>query len=302
MPTDKGIAHLLVVEDESILLDILTETLQEQGYALTTATTGEAARQALATHAQTLDAILLDRLLPDMDSLVLLPQIKHDNQLAHVPVIIQTSLTSTEEVTAGLDAGAYYYLTKPFPPETLVAIVRAAVHDRFEYLDLQTRIRQAQGLMQHLRYGEFVFHTQNEAREVAALVAHIAPDPNRVILGLTELMLNAVEHGNLGITYAEKSALLSANALNDEVMQRLADPHLGTRRASLLARRDAHKVEFIIRDEGHGFDWRPFLDMAPDRAFDTHGRGIAMSRMLSFDELEYRGNGNEVICRLRLTA
>ncbi len=52
-------------------------------------------------------------------------------------------------------------------------------------------------------------------------------------------------------------------------------------------------VHFTIHDEGRGFDWRPYLDMSPSRAFDTHGRGIAMSKLLSFDRLEFLDPGNE---------
>ena len=42
------------------------------------------------------------------------------------------------------------------------------------------------------------------------------------------------------------------------------------------------------------------MEMSPERAFDTHGRGIAMSRLLSFDALDYRGCGNEVVGRTRI--
>lgn len=290
----------MVVEDEAILLDILVETLTENGYAVQVAETGAAAAHLLETHAGTLDAILLDRLLPDMDSLRLIPQIKSNPALAHVPVIIQTSLTSPDDVAAGLNAGAYYYLTKPFPPETLLSIVRAAVRDRLEYLDLQGRIRHAEGIMRHLVRGEFSFRTQSEARDLAALVAHAAPDPTRVVLGLTELMLNAVEHGNLAITYEEKSRLIAADALTDEVEKRLTDGPYSGRAARLFLTRSNDEVEFVVQDEGKGFNWQPFLEMAPDRAFDTHGRGIAMSRLLSFDHIEYRGRGNEVVCRVQL--
>ncbi|MDP1524714.1 MAG: response regulator [Rhodocyclaceae bacterium] len=300
MTDANGTPQLLVVEDEAILLDILVETLTENGYAVQVAETGAAAARLLEAHAGTFDAILLDRLLPDMDSLGLIPQIKRNPALAHVPVIIQTSLTSPEDVAAGLNAGAYYYLTKPFPPETLLSIVRAAVRDRLAYLDLQGRIRHAEGIMRHLVRGEFNFRTQSEARDLAALVAHAAPDPTRVVLGLTELMLNAVEHGNLAITYEEKSSLIAADALVDEVEKRLADGPYSGRTARLFLARSNDQVEFVVQDEGSGFNWEPFLEMAPDRAFDTHGRGIAMSRLLSFDYIEYRGRGNEVVCRVQL--
>lgn len=44
-----------------------------------------------------------------------------------------------------------------------------------------------------------------------------------------------------------------------------------------------------ITDQGEGFAWERYLEMDPSRAFDTHGRGIAMARMISFDSVEYRG-------------
>ncbi len=51
----------------------------------------------------------------------------------------------------------------------------------------------------------------------------------------------------------------------------------------------------MIRDEGDGFDFGSYLQVDPQRAFDTHGRGIAMASRLSFSHIEYRGGGNEVV-------
>lgn len=291
---------LLVVEDEPISREILVDTLQENGYELAVAITGEEAWQKIVLLHDRLDAILLDRLLPDMDALSLLVRLKADPGLTHVPVIMQTSLASEEDVADGLKAGAYYYLTKPFPPDTLLAIVRSAVQDRQDYLELQQSLRQARNILGHLERAEFWFRTQNEARDLATLTAHVAPDPTRVVLGLTELMLNAVEHGNLGISYAEKTRLIATNMLEAEVERRLHLPEFAQRRARLKIDRDAEGVHFTIRDEGEGFDWAPYIDMSPARAFDTHGRGIAMSKLLSFDRLEFHGAGNIVSGSIRL--
>jgi DNA-binding response OmpR family regulator len=291
---------LLVVEDEPISLDVLVDTLQENNYATITATTGAEAWLKIEHHGTQLDGILLDRLLPDMDSLSLLVRLKSDPALTHVPVIMQTSLSSEQDVADGLKAGAYYYLTKPFPPSTLLAIVRSAVKDRREYLELQKSLQQTHGILKHLHHAEFWFCTQSEARDLATLTAHVAPDPERVVLGLTELMLNAVEHGNLAIAYDEKSALIAANTLDEEVERRLRLPEFSQRRARLRIDHDQLAVKFVIVDEGEGFDWQPYMEMSPTRAFDTHGRGIAMSKMLSFDQLEYRGCGNEVVGLIKL--
>ncbi len=286
---------LLVVEDEPISLEVLVDILHEYGYATVTATTGAGACSLIEEYGARLDGILLDRLLPDMDSLNLLVKLKSVPALTHLPVIMQTSLSAEQDIADGLKAGAYYYLTKPFLPATLLAIVRSAVKDRYEYPELQQSLLQTRGILKNLRHAEFCFTTQGEARALATLTAHVAPDPERVVLGLTELMLNAVEHGNLGIAYAEKSALIAANALESEVERRLKLPEFSHRLARLKIDRDLEIVRFEIIDEGRGFDWQPFMEMSPSRAFNTHGRGIAMSKLLSFDQMEYRGCGNEVV-------
>lgn len=292
---------LLVVEDEPISQEILVDTLQQNGYATITAETGAQAWEQIGRNHGRLDAILLDRLLPDMDSLSLLQRLKSDISLIHVPVIMQTSLSSDVDIADGMRAGAYYYLPKPFSPDTLLAIVRAAVKDWHDYLDLQHNLRRTRSILNHMERAEFWFRTQEEARNLGTQLAHIAPDPERVVLGLTELMLNAVEHGNLGITYSEKSALIAGDALNTEVELRLQMPKYRDRQARLHFERRGDELVFIIRDQGNGFDWTPYVEMSPTRAFDTHGRGIAMSRLISFDRLEYRGNGNEVECGIKLS-
>ena len=50
----------------------------------------------------------------------------------------------------------------------------------------------------------------------------------------------------------------------------------------------------ILRDQGKGFDWSKYLTINPERMFDLHGRGIALSAASCFDRLEYHGVGNEV--------
>jgi DNA-binding response OmpR family regulator len=232
--------------------------------------------------------------------LSLLLRFKADVSQLHVPVIMQTSLSSEEDIADGLKAGAYYYLTKPFPPDTLLAIVRSAVKDHREYLHLQQSLSQTRSILKHIEHAQFWFSTQVEARDLATVAANVAPSPERVVLGLTELMLNAIEHGNLSISYAEKTRLIEINALESEVEHRLQLPEFNQRRARLKIDREGDLVRFVISDEGAGFDWSQFIDMSPARAFDTHGRGIAMSKLLSFDYLEYRGCGNEVVGSVKL--
>jgi len=65
--------------------------------------------------------------------------------------------------------------------------------------------------------------------------------------------------------------------------------------------RRSEEVTITIKDQGPGFDWRRYLEMSPDLAFQTHGRGIAMARALCFDGLDYLGVGNEVVCTMKVS-
>jgi len=147
--------------------------------------------------------------------------------------------------------------------------------------------------------GTFRFRTLAEARRLASFLARACPQPGQTTLGLTELMINAVEHGNLGITYREKSALNESGSWKQEVERRLGLPEYADRFATVRLSRSGEDVAFTIADQGDGFDWHTYLEMSPERAFDSHGRGIAMSRMLSFASIEYSGSGSTVTALVR---
>jgi anti-sigma regulatory factor (Ser/Thr protein kinase) len=140
----------------------------------------------------------------------------------------------------------------------------------------------------------FRFRLPREARLLAAVLAKLCPNEAAVAMGLSELMLNAIEHGNLSIGYQEKSQLVESEAWQEEVDRRLASPEQALRWAVLEYTREADSLCFIIRDQGNGFSWESYLELDPARAFDSHGRGIALARQFCFSSVEYLGQGNVV--------
>ncbi len=285
---------VLVVDDEPIGREMLVENLSVEGYRVIEADSGESAWRLITEMPEQFDAILLDRMMPDMDGIEILRRVKSRPDMMHVPVIMQTGMTADADVLEGLQAGAYYYLPKPFSADTLLAIVAAATRDYLSHKELAEEVKRQGSILACLAEARFVFRTPDEARNLATLLANAAPEPARVVLGLSELLLNAIEHGNLGIGYAKKSRLIEENRLQSEIESLLRSPDIGARCAELVIRRSARELSFHITDQGKGFDWHNYLEMSPERAFDTHGRGIAMSRMISFDRIEYFGAGNEV--------
>ncbi|MEW5769196.1 MAG: response regulator [Pseudomonadota bacterium] len=292
-PRDRP-ATLLVVDDEEYNRDIIGEFLRDKDYTLEYAADGQEAWDMLDAWPADYDAVLLDRMMPRLDGIELLRRIKADPRLAAIPVILQTAATAPQEVSEGLRLGAYYYLAKPFPREALEAVVATALADSHNQRRMRGALARTQRVLHLLREARFAFRDLGEARGLAAELASRAAAPDSVVIGLTELMINAVEHGNLGIDYAAKSALLGEGRWEDEVTRRLADPAYAGRRVTVSCVFADGLATLTIRDEGGGFDWQEYLELRPSRAFDLHGRGIALARQLSFDSLEYLGNGNAV--------
>ncbi|MGD2116747.1 MAG: response regulator [Chromatiales bacterium] len=289
-----GQVTILIVDDEPLNLEIILEYLEDDDYNLKTAIDGQEAWEQLQANPELFDLILLDRMMPNMDGMELLGLIKGHPVLKNLPVILQTALASKQDIADGMAAGAYYYLTKPFEGEMLRSVVATAVGDRERYRSIQEQIDLSARMLNLLREGHFEFRTLDEARDLAIILANACPDPKRVIVGLSELLINAVEHGNLGITYEEKGELKEKGAWEQEVEQRLQQGDYASKMARVKLIREAGQIQFLITDEGAGFDFENYLEMDPARAFDNHGRGIAVARLLSFDSLEYHGNGNEV--------
>jgi CheY-like chemotaxis protein/anti-sigma regulatory factor (Ser/Thr protein kinase) len=292
--------RILLVEDEIIFAEIIEEVLTDAGFALRHAVDGQAAWEILEGGDIAFDAILLDRLMPRMDGIELLGKIKADPKLDQIPVIMETGAGDSVSVQEGLNAGAYYYLIKPFEPKVLLSIVGAAVAQYREHLAMLESVKLAERPFAFLDSGVFHFQTLEEGCLLADFFAHACPKPDKAILGLRELLINAVEHGNLGISYDEKGDLINDDLMHQEIARRLALEENRHKFVEVIFERKPDALIFTIRDQGDGFEWKRYLDFDPERVFDSNGRGIAMARTTSFDSIEYQGNGNTVVAKVNL--
>ena len=142
----------------------------------------------------------------------------------------------------------------------------------------------------------------DDSRRVAQEIASFCPRPKRALLGLLELLVNAVEHGNLGISFDEKSRLCEAGNWELEVARRLALPEHAGKMVQVRFEKHSGENHVWIRDTGPGFKSAQYLSSCPKppsesprcMGVDLHGRGIALASIASFDWLEYLGSGNEV--------
>ena len=151
-----------------------------------------------------------------------------------------------------------------------------------------------------MNQGSFTFRSLQEGRDLVMLISRAFPAASKIVMGLSELVINAVEHGNLSIGYDDKSRLNKQGIWEQEVARRLGLPENADKVVKLTFERNEQEVKFQIEDQGQGFNWEKYLEISPERAFDTHGRGIAMAKLISFDHLEYRGNGSQVVATVLL--
>jgi two-component system OmpR family response regulator len=125
-------AHLLVVDDDRQLRELLTRFLGKHGYRVTTARDGQEMWQALKDWR--IDLIVLDLMLPGDDGLTLCRRLRADSRL---PIIMLTAMGEETDRILGIEMGADDYLPKPFNPRELLARIKAVLR-RTQEAALQT--------------------------------------------------------------------------------------------------------------------------------------------------------------------
>jgi two-component system alkaline phosphatase synthesis response regulator PhoP len=118
-------AHILVVDDEPDLLELVHYTLTRASYQVVCVKSGEEAMAQVRS--QPPDLVVLDVLLPGLDGLEICRLLKQDPRTASLPIIMLTARSEEADIVAGLELGADDYLTKPFSPRVLMARVKAVL-------------------------------------------------------------------------------------------------------------------------------------------------------------------------------
>ncbi len=123
---------------------------------------------------------------------------------------------------------------------------------------------------------------------------------NQARVALREIILNAIEHGNLGITFDEKTRAQENGVYLELLEQRQAEGRGREKYVNVEFQLEEERARFIIEDEGEGFDHKGLIEMGNRANAEMlyHGRGLVMA-MNIFDRMEFNDQGNRVILELK---
>jgi sigma-B regulation protein RsbU (phosphoserine phosphatase) len=147
--------------------------------------------------------------------------------------------------------------------------------------------------------GHFRFRLLSEAMALAEFLGKVCPNPSMHSVGISEILVNAIEHGNLGITSEEKLQLQKDNRWLSEIERRLQLPEHRNQYVNVEVTQSAFEMQLHVQDDGKGFNWKAFQNANANNE-STQGRGILMAERLAFKSLEYSEKGNAVTCIILL--
>lgn len=283
---------LLVVDDSATDRVRVAGLLKNSNrYNVFTATDGQDALDQLASGS--IDLVLTDMQMPEMNGLQLVRTIKEDFPLT--PVILMTAVGSEELAVDAMNEGAAGYVNKAGGANWLLTSVQQV---------LAARVKQMAHteLMAHLQTDQYDLELENNralmsstARflKQAVQAVNLVPGSElpRIGIALEEALLNACLHGNLGL---DSKLREEGSRFEELAAERSNLSPWSERRVRVTAEITPERMEISITDEGSGFSPTELPDPTdPENLLKPHGRGVMMMKMF-LDDVSWNEKGNRV--------
>lgn len=284
-------ARILIADDQDALRALLSRMLLREGFEPIEAKDGQNAIDLYRSLKP--PVVLSDIVMPKMDGLTLLQEIKKIDPGA--AVILMTGHGNEEMLLKALQGGATNFFKKPFNVKTLIQEIKKVLQYKVEevrsYLFSPFLVEETKAFT--LTTGDPQYHPI--INQIALQLPCLLADSEilNLKIGIEEMIVNAIEHGNLGIGFAEKNDAMERGKLGDLLAERLRDGNNSAKKVSISSRLTPEAFSIRIRDEGSGFDWRNLPELLPENLLTYSGRGIFLTKIY-YDEVEYNESGNEV--------
>ena len=287
--------RILVVDDDRTQAEEFEVLLRNAGCDVTLAGNGREAMEILR-HGKP-DVVLTDLDMPEMDGLELVRAIRREYPA--LPVILMTAMGSEDVAMKALHHGAASYVRKR-------TLAREVVRTVGSVLAVARAIPQPEQVLDCLTDDRLSFVLDNDPAQVPAVLGHLElvashlhpcdrSDRIRVGMALHEVLLNAIQHGNLELDSDLRQE--DEQIFRDLGEKRRKQQPYRDRRVRIWATLSRTEAVYVVEDEGPGFDPATVPDPAdPANLERIGGRGLMLIRAF-MDEVEHNGNGNRITLR-----
>lgn len=293
-------ARVLFVTNEVDLGRRLFSAIRELGFDIEYAESSRRAFEILTDNPGKFGVVVLDAASVIKEGYNIAETIRCDAKLRPISVatVSRTDLDAAR-VYASAGLMPLYKIDLPFRAEDVKAQLSAAIADTNRTRNLLAHLRGTAESLHILDTCRFKIRTLRDIEPSVYMAAACFSQPERAVHGLQELLLNAIEHGNLEIGFKKKSELLHTGRWVDEIEARLASEDLGRRYVDFAVVKRDTGTSAVISDQGPGFDWQSILNGNLKTESFSNGRGISRSRLISFDKIAYNDLGNRVVAFMK---
>jgi DNA-binding response OmpR family regulator len=285
----KAINSILAIDKDEYTTDLILSTLSSKGFKVHVATGSSDGLSKFIQHKP--DLVILNMDTPTNLGFITLRDICEADPHTQV---ISISLSRNEEMAMEcIRHGAKDYLKKPIEKKDLIRSI-----ERIENRKHLLRITSEPDInCVHNEEKRLVFGNDTEAlpyiiNQAVFNARAICADIENLKTALSEMVLNAIEHGNLNITRQEKASAAERGEYKNLINERRTDPRYAHRVVTLDVYMDHEKLVYTITDQGDGFDYRAIFDADP-HAYLGSGLGLFIARIF-FSQVVYGGCGNRV--------
>jgi len=269
--------RLLIVDDDPSIHELVQAMLAGRGWEADSADSGEEALARLEGHSY--DVLLVDILMPGMDGLELLAQLRA--RYPATPVVIMTVKNTPDHVMGSLRREAAAYISKPFSRDTLLTTLQNALSDSVRGDDIKIHSDSPHWISLQVRCR--IATADRLTQFMRELPSDLEPDRREEIAtAFRELLMNAVEHG--GHLDPDKTVDLSYIRTARTIVYYIRDPGEGFSMNTLAHAAIANTAEEPFRH----------LELRRQMGIRPGGFGLLMTKSFA-DELIYSAKGNEVI-------
>ncbi len=291
---NKGKPTILFAEDEALVRTAIAKILTKSGLNVLEAEDGQSAREIYRNKGDSIDAILSDLRMPNMDG-TQLAEFNYENRF--LPFVVCTAIADAGMALKLLKYGIQDYIVKPIEAQNLIRTIKNALSRRTLRVYKDDDENPYAGNVGGITIPSQLNEIRRASNWIEQQIKNVMEEKEckRFMNYADEFLINAHEHGNLKIGEKEKSIMLEEERFEKEVELREMDCKAKINVSLSVLKSD---IAVNIIDDGYGFNCDQYLNMSEDTLLERlempNGRGIYMATQY-FDSIVYSKGGANVL-------